>query len=232
MTLLERRDPAYGWQAPDVEVPPWLEPLASRLPGIRGEDLTRFLPPREGGRRSAVLLCLGEGEDGPDLLIIERAHTLRSHAGQPAFPGGALDPGDADEIAAALREAEEETGLDPAGVRIVGLLPDLWVPVSGFVVTPVLAWWHQPGPVGVADPLEVASVHRVPIAEFADPRRRMRVRHPTGYVGQGFDVRGLLVWGFTAGIVSGLLELAGWARPWDDSRVVDLDWSATREIEP
>ena len=67
-----------------------------------------------------MLVLFGDGPDGPDLLLIERARDLRSHAGQPAFPGGAIDPGDVDAVGAALREAAEETGLDPAGVDVVG----------------------------------------------------------------------------------------------------------------
>jgi 8-oxo-dGTP pyrophosphatase MutT (NUDIX family) len=206
-----------------VDLPEWLRPVADAVAGVKGSDLTRFLPPPSGGRASAVLMLLGEGDRGPDLLLIERARAMRSHAGQPAFPGGALDPGDAGPIAAALREAQEETALDPSGVEPFALLPDLWVPVSDFIVTPVLAWWREPSPVRVADPSEVASVHRVSIEELADPARRMRVRHPSGYVGSGFDVAGLLVWGFTAGLISGLLDLADWSRPWDPERIVDLD---------
>lgn len=205
-----------------ADVPSWLEPVAARVDGIRGEHLTRFLPPPEGGRASAVLILFGEGDQGPDVLLIERAHDMRSHAGQPAFPGGAVDPGDADAIDAALREAVEETGLDPSGVEVFGMLPDLWVPVSGFVVTPVLGWWRQPSPVSAVDVVEVASVHRVPIAELIDPAHRCRVRHPSGYVGFGFEVRDLLVWGFTAGLLNGVLDLGGWSVPWDDTRVVDL----------
>jgi 8-oxo-dGTP pyrophosphatase MutT (NUDIX family) len=217
------RDPAVGLALPDVELPGWLAPVAVAAGNVRGSDLTRFLPPPTGGRPSAVLMLLGEGERGPDLLVIERAHSLRSHAGQPAFPGGALEPGDDGPIAAALREAREETDVDTRGVAPFALLPDLWVPVSDFVVTPVLAWWRDPSPVRAADPSEVASVHRVPIEDLADPARRMRVRHPSGYVGLGFDVSGLRVWGFTAGLIAGLLELAGWSRPWDADRIVDLD---------
>ena len=81
-------------------VPAWLLPLADAIPTVKGEHFTRFLPPAEGGRDSAVLALFGEGEDGPDLLLIERAHTMRSHAGQPAFPGGAQDPEDDGPIAA------------------------------------------------------------------------------------------------------------------------------------
>lgn len=220
------RDPALGWRAPGAVVPAWLDPVATALPGLRGEDLTRFLPPAEGARESAVLILLGEG---PDVLIIERAHDMRAHAGQPAFPGGASDPDDVDAIATALREAEEETGLDVSGVEIVGLLPDLWVPVSNFVVTPVLAWWREPSPVRAVDVAEVASVHRIAIAELVDPANRARVRHPSGYVGNGFAVHDLLIWGFTAGLLSGLLDLAGWSQPWDQERILDLEPDAREE---
>ncbi len=220
---MTQRDPTTGYALPGVDLPEWLQPVADAVAGVKGSDLTRFLPPPSGGRASAVLMLLGEGDRGPDLLLIERARAMRSHAGQPAFPGGALDAGDAGPIAAALREAQEETALDPSGVEPFALLPDLWVPVSDFIVTPVLAWWREPSPVRVADTSEVASVHRVPIEELADPARRMRVRHPSGYVGSGFDVAGLLVWGFTAGLISGLLDLADWSRPWDPERIVDLD---------
>ena len=78
----------------------------------------------DGGRPGAVLVLFGEDPDaGPDILLIERAHDMRSHAGQPAFPGGAVDDDDSGPVAAALREAVEETGLDPAGVDVLAELP-------------------------------------------------------------------------------------------------------------
>jgi 8-oxo-dGTP pyrophosphatase MutT (NUDIX family) len=148
---------------------------------------------------------------------------MRSHSGQPAFPGGALDPDDDGPVDAALREAVEETGLDRDGVVPCATLPDLFLPPSGFVVTPVLGWWREPSPVTVVDTREVASVHRVPLRELIDPRNRARARHPSGYVGPAFLVRELTVWGFTAGLIDRILALSGWEQPWDRSRVVGLD---------
>jgi 8-oxo-dGTP pyrophosphatase MutT (NUDIX family) len=209
-------------------LPAWLGPLAEAARDVRAEQLSRFLPPAEGGRPSAVLILFGEGPDGPDLLVIERSHDLRSHAGQPAFPGGALDPADDGPVAAALREAVEETGLDPSGVEVFATLPALFLPPSDFVVTPVLGWWRSPSPVGVVDAREVASVHRIPVAALTDPANRLRVRHPSGYVGAAFAVSGLLVWGFTAGLIDRLLRLAGWEKPWDTARIEDYPGAGLR----
>ncbi|WBB66020.1 CoA pyrophosphatase [Micromonospora sp. WMMD812] len=203
--------------------PEWIGPLLARLGTARAEDFTRLTTPETGGRESAVLVLLGEQPGtGPDVLILQRAATLRTHAGQPAFPGGAADPEDADASATALREANEEVGLDPGSVTVLAELPKLWIPVSDFVVTPVLAWWHAPHPVHPREPAEVAHVARLPIAELVDPDNRMRVRHPSGWIGPAFAARGMLVWGFTAGVLAALLDMGGWTRPWSPGRVVDL----------
>jgi 8-oxo-dGTP pyrophosphatase MutT (NUDIX family) len=201
------------------DLPPWFGPLLDVARTARAEDITRFPPPPGEHRRSAVLLLFGEGPDGPDVLLTERAASLRSHPGQVAFPGGGLEPGDAGPAEAAVREAHEETGLDPAGVVVVGRLADLYLPVSDHVVTPVLAWWRTPCPVRAADPVEVARVVRVPVRELLDPAARFLVAHPSGYIGPGFAVRGLFVWGFTAGILDRVLALAGWERPWSRDRM-------------
>ncbi|MER5457848.1 CoA pyrophosphatase [Micromonospora sp. NPDC002389] len=204
-------------------VPDWLDPLLVRLGTARIEDFTQVRTPEQGGRESAVLVLLGEdAETGPDVLVLQRAATLRNHAGQPAFPGGAADPGDADAAATALREANEEVDLDPASVTVLAELPRLWIPVSEFVVTPVLAWWHAPHPVHPREPAEVAHVARLPVTELVDPDNRVRVRHSSGWVGPAFSVRGMLVWGFTAGVLAALLEMGGWSRPWPHGRVIDL----------
>jgi 8-oxo-dGTP pyrophosphatase MutT (NUDIX family) len=200
--------------------PEWLDALAARLPSVRASHLEAATPPPHGGPRSAVLVLFGRQPAlGNDVLLTQRSAGLRSHPGQVAFPGGRLDPDDAGPVGAALREAREETGLDDSGVQVLGLLPDLFLPPSGFVVTPVLAWWSRPTPVAAVDPLEVARVERVPLAELLDPANRFRVRHPSGYVGPGFSASGLFVWGFTAGLLSRLLALAGLEQPWDTSLV-------------
>ncbi|MEU9554751.1 NUDIX hydrolase [Streptomyces fumanus] len=213
-------------------LPGWLDPVVRAVAAVRPTQLSRFLPPEDGGgRQSAVLILFGEGERGPELLLMERAGSLRSHAGQVAFPGGALDPEDGDPagdgpLRAALREAEEETGLDPAGVQLFGALPRLYIPVSEFVVTPVLAWWREPSPVGVVDPGETARVFTVPVADLTDPANRATAVHPRGHTGPAFLVESALVWGFTAGLIDRLLHFAGWERPWDRDRQVPLDWHA------
>lgn len=220
---------AAGIEVSADGVPDWLVPVVTAVNGVRPEQLSRFLPPAAGGRQSAVLILFGDGDGdrGPDLLLTERSAALRSHAGQPSFPGGALDPEDGDvdgdgPLRAALREAHEETGLDPSGVQVFGVLPRLYIPVSGFVVTPVLGWWREPSPVGVVDPAETARVFRVPVADLTDPANRATVIHPSGFRGPAFLVDGALVWGFTAGLIDKIVHYAGWERPWNRDRTVPL----------
>jgi 8-oxo-dGTP pyrophosphatase MutT (NUDIX family) len=205
--------------------PAWFTDFTARLEGVPGDALSRFTPPPgTESRSSAVLILFGEGDHGPDVLLIERAADMRSHAGQPAFPGGKADPEDATPVDTALREAWEETGLDPTGVDVVLTLPDLWLPPSGFTVTPVLGYWRAPVPVRAMDPAEVARAERVPVAALVDPANRVTVVHPSGYRGPGFEVADMLVWGFTAMLLDRLLELAGWAGPWPREREVGISW--------
>ncbi|BAU84313.1 hypothetical nudix hydrolase yeaB [Streptomyces laurentii] len=210
-------------------LPAWLTPVDHAARTVAPEQLSSFLPPADGGgRQSAVLILFGDGAHGPELLLMERAGSLRSHAGQPSFPGGSLDPEDGPPargglLRAALREAREETGLDPSGVQLFGVLPRLYIPVSGFVVTPVLGWWRAPSPVGVVDPAETARVFTVPVADLTDPANRAMAVHPMGHEGPAFLVSSALVWGFTAGVIDRILHYAGWERPWDRSRKVTLD---------
>lgn len=204
-------------------LPAWLQPLDEAARSVRAQDVARLVPPDDGtGRESAVLIALTDTPDGPGVLLIERSASMRNHAGQVAFPGGAADPDDPHRVATALREAEEEVGLDPASVHVFAELPAMFLPPSGFVVTPVLAWWSDPHPVAPVDPAEVARVEIVPIAALAEPANRFRVRHPSGFTGPGFAVGDLFVWGFTAGLLDAVLTLGDWSRPWDADRMREL----------
>lgn len=207
----------------DGDLPSWMRQLVANvdqheLPGPL-HNLVGSAP--LAARRGAVLMLFGDGADGPDLLLTMRAATLRSHAGQPAFPGGSIDPGET-VIEAALREGFEETGLIPSSVLPVALLPELYLPPSGFLVSPVLAYWREPGAVRPVDPAETAVVARVPVADLVNPGNRGQVWHPSGFIGPAFEVADMLVWGFTAGLVDTLLELGGWTEPWDLNRRFEL----------
>jgi 8-oxo-dGTP pyrophosphatase MutT (NUDIX family) len=203
-----------------AEPPGWLSRLATAAEQMAVPD--GLVPPPSGGRRSAVLILFGEGDSGPDVLLVQRSPWLRRHAGQPAFPGGAIDDADGGPVPAALREAAEEALVDPAGVQVLTVLPELFIARSGFSVTPVLAWWHRPGPVGLGDPEEVTAVRRVPVAELANPANRLSVRYPSGQSGPAFRAADMLIWGFTGLVVDRLLALGGWELPWDASQVIGL----------
>jgi len=206
-------------------LPDWLGPVEEATRSISVHDLTRFMPPEdEETRVGAVLMLFGEGPEGPDLLLTERSHTMRSHPGQVSFPGGTVDPGETAQEAA-LREAWEETGLERSGVEVFAELPPLWLPPSNFSVTPVLAWWREPSPVSVVSADEVHAVYRVPISELRDPTHRITVLGPSGWRSPGFligDDHDVICWGFTAGIIARLLDYLGWATEWDRARVRDL----------
>jgi 8-oxo-dGTP pyrophosphatase MutT (NUDIX family) len=204
------------------QLPAWLATLSTAVANAGGLTDWATLRPGSGGRAAAVLSLVSEGPSGPEILFVERAATMRTHAGQIAFPGGAADPGDADLAATALREAHEETGVDLGGIEVLGSLPAAHVAVSGFDVTAVVGWWRTRSPVGVADPREVASVPVIPVADLVDPANRASVHHPSGYTGPAFEVQGLLIWGLTAHLVDGLLQLGGWARPWDPTRMITI----------
>jgi 8-oxo-dGTP pyrophosphatase MutT (NUDIX family) len=193
-----------------------------------------------GARPAAVLVLFGVLDARPgvhptravaadlDVLLVGRAPTLRQHSGQVAFPGGRIDPGDTGPEAAAVREAVEETGLDPSGVQVLGTLGEVAVPVSNHRVTPVLAWWSRPSPVGVVDVGESSVVFRAPVADLLDPEnRRSTVHRPPGsasgvvFRSPAFLVGDHLVWGFTAIVLDRLFDALGWAEPWDHRRTID-----------
>ncbi|WP_157108504.1 NUDIX hydrolase, partial [Aldersonia kunmingensis] len=171
-----------GWPLDVVaseSMPPWLRRVASVQPademGIN-PVLTRQPTSGAKAREAAVLVLFGGGKDADsanrgglpedaDLLLTQRASTLRQHSGQVAFPGGGADPTDAGPIATALREAQEETGLEPIGVTPLAVWPGIYIPVSGFSVRCVLGYWHEPSPVRVVDPGQAERVMRLPVRE-------------------------------------------------------------------
>jgi 8-oxo-dGTP pyrophosphatase MutT (NUDIX family) len=217
--------------------------------GGRGFESFAGLPMPSAPRTSAVLMLFGVLDDQAsdhaadsqavsrdlDVLLLERASTLRSHPGQVAFPGGRLDPDDDGPVAAALREAVEETGLDPSGVEILGTLETLPLAFSQNLVIPVVAWWRHPSAVRVVDVAESAAVFRAPVADLLDPANRgvtvirrdgQEWRGP-GFLVPRFDERGErdgdhLVWGFTGMVLEGLFDRLGWTEPWDHERELPL----------
>ncbi len=199
--------------APLDRLPGWARQLHGLVGTIRAEDLSGFLP-MGGEREAAVLILFSMGSGGGDVVLLERSPHLRKHASQVAFPGGSIDPGEG-VVEAALREAWEETGLRAGTTEVWGELPAVQLPVSNFAVHPVLAWWREPHELSGHDPAETSQVVRVPLPELLDPANRFSTRLRIGVQGPGFAAGGLFIWGFTAHLLSRILDLAGLAQPWD-----------------
>jgi 8-oxo-dGTP pyrophosphatase MutT (NUDIX family) len=201
----------------------------ARLPFVAPEESTGA-PPRgrsprpdpsgPAGVPASVLLALApvDGADDLELLLVQRPDHLRQHAGQVGLPGGAVEPGDADGVAAALREAQEEVGLDPASVRVLGSLDRAYLPVSDFDVLPVVGLWDGRAPLRPS-PAEVAGILRPTLRQLADPdnhgtlpisrivgEEAVRARGLGDPSTPVFRVGETLVWGFTAGLLVGVLR--------------------------
>jgi 8-oxo-dGTP pyrophosphatase MutT (NUDIX family) len=224
----------FGPLAPVDQAPDWLADLVAATAGMDSSVFRRMVVAPFNARPAAVLILFGEDGlgpgSGPDVLLLRRAATLGAHPGQVAFPGGAVDPGDTGPVDTALREAAEEVGVEPDGVRPLALLPRLYVPVSRFEVTPVIAHWERPCAVWPVDLAETAAVARIPISHLTDPANRLQIRHPSGITTPAYLAPGMLVWGFTGGLLTELLRYGGWDRPWDMDNVHDLD-EAWRMVE-
>ncbi len=155
--------------------------------------------------------------DALDLFLVQRSPALRNHPGQIALPGGALEPGES-EIEAALRETHEEIGLAAEHVDVLAELDPVLVPISGFVVHPVLGWTDAPEEVAEVTPGEVLHTLRVPVAHLLDPAHRATVTI-AGHRSAGFELGNGWVWGFTGNLLDHLFEQLGWSRPWRRDRV-------------
>ncbi|MEZ2189705.1 CoA pyrophosphatase [Corynebacterium sp. CCM 9204] len=209
--------------------PVWMRRLVD---SVTSGELHRRLPAhsRSGGdraRRAAVLMLFSGTEVSAELpndagiLLTHRSSTMRSHSGQIAFPGGRVDPGDANAVDCALREAWEETGLDRTSTTPLAQLDDVHIRASGYPVHPIVAYWHTRTPVGVVSPDEADEVFEVPLMHLTDPANRLTVGW-NNWRGTAFTIDGFLIWGFTAGLLDAAFHQAGWERPWDRDTVHNL----------
>jgi 8-oxo-dGTP pyrophosphatase MutT (NUDIX family) len=165
------------------------------------------LPTGEERRPAAVVIPIF---DAPpfDVLFVERATHLRRHAGQIAFPGGAVDAGDADHAAGALRELREEVGIPPAAVSLVGRLPAIRQDRNAFIVTPFVGIVRSGTPL-VVDTNEASAVHHVPLADILRPgaiRIGIHVDGDRSIETFILDHGRLYVWGLTARILHSFVE--------------------------
>lgn len=173
-----------------------------------------------GKRHAAVLMLFSEVPD-PEIVFVRRASTLRSHAGQMALPGGRIDEEDGGPVRAALREAQEEVGVEPGEVDVMGRLPSLWVPASNYDVTTVIGTWPG-GELSAVDIEETESVHQYPLSTLTSRDVRVTCEHPRGFRGPAFVLPDSFIWGLTAHLLDWVLELGGWDTGWERDQVVPI----------
>lgn len=159
------------------------------------------------GREAAVLMPFRPQEDGSlKLLFTKRPDDMTSHPGQISFPGGASDPGDADHVATALREAHEEVGIPPEAVEVIGALEPMSTFVSDFAVWPI-AGLVSPDVEIIANPSEVERVFEVSLAELVAVREQRELRRAgMTFTTEAFETHGGLIWGVTGYILARLLD--------------------------
>jgi 8-oxo-dGTP pyrophosphatase MutT (NUDIX family) len=201
--------------------------MTADLPLVERLSRLPYSPPAHPqGVPAAVLLALSPVEDADDLglVLVRRPQFMRNHAGQVGLPGGAVEPGDHDEVTAALREAHEEIGLDPIGVHVLGTLDRRYISVSNFDVLPVVGLWDGRGPLR-PNPGEVAGILHPTLRQLADPSNHgveplVRLVGEAGLRGRAaefsspvFWVDGVTVWGFTAGLLAVFLRSLGLEAP-------------------
>ena len=183
-----------------------------------GERISRIPPPGVDTRRAAVLVPVLLEPDGARLVYTVRRDDLQDHAGQISFPGGSMDPGDGSLLETALREAEEEIDLRRDLVDVVGELEEMFIPPSGFRVSPFVGLL-PPEAEMVLDPDEVEAIFTVSLEELMSPETFRRVpwtRDGRDYMVPVFAVEGpppRNIWGATAAMTAALLARLGWSLP-------------------
>jgi 8-oxo-dGTP pyrophosphatase MutT (NUDIX family) len=218
-----------------------LEQLAERARAGRVRPLAgvhAFDPAIAVGYRAAAVLILvaptltttGPGtEPGVDIFLVQRSPHLRDHPGQIALPGGRIEETDTGVAAAALRETHEEIGLHPSRIEVLAQLDPVLVPVSRFVVTPVLGWTEDADQATDVEPGEVLHTIRVPVGALLDPATRCTVT-VVGRRSAGFRVPSGWVWGFTGNLLDHVFTELGWTRPWDAGREVPMRFDPVRGL--
>jgi 8-oxo-dGTP pyrophosphatase MutT (NUDIX family) len=205
--VLTREEIVYRLSRAHAREHPGPEARPGSVPGDEGALGT---PHAAAPLPAAVLVGLVDRPDGPALLLTQRTEHLRDHAGQICFPGGRIEADDAGATGAALREAEEEIGLPPERVAVLGELPT-YQTITGFRIHPVVGWVSPPFELR-PDPFEVAEVFEVPLHFVTDPENHRRQSYRRGSLTRGYYVlpyQGRFIWGATAGILVNLARTLG-----------------------
>ena len=186
--------------------------LRQRLQSVERANILRDVLEghRPGARKASVLIGLFDRHNETHLTFIRRASTLRAHSGEIAFPGGATDLSDVSPIVTALREAQEEIGLDPSRVEVLGIMQPVFTVVSNFLITPVVAYFPEGPGILQLQTSEVAELIVLPLQGLADPA----IYHTEEWVREGmprtiyfYDYDSHRIWGATARMLHALLEL-------------------------
>ena len=187
----------------DKHAPPWLGTIRTRVEQSWSGDVDasddRALRP------AAVLVLLIDSDDGPSILLTERATALTNYPGILVFPGGSAETADDGSVATAIREAAEETGIDPTHVHIIGSLPPQHLPDTNFVVTPVVGWCTELERTATMQSAEVAKAFQIPLREFTEASGRVHRNPATDTTGEMFSFKGTAVGHMTSAVIQTLL---------------------------
>lgn len=223
--------PGQNTELMPSKAPVWMRRLVDRIQA--GHLLNPIAGAEPDGttdahKRAAVLMLFSGSDTSFDLpndasvLLTHRSPSMRSHSGQIAFPGGRIDPEDRNAVDCAFREAWEETGLDRRTATPLVQLEEVHIRATGYPVYPVLGHWHSPSPVAVVSPNEADEVFDVPVYDLINPENRIMVGW-RDWQGPAFRVQDYVIWGFTGGLLSAILDQAGWVQEWDSDRVYGLE---------